>query len=54
MKDQARHGRFEASHRNLMVGGAAMVAGFGLPLRSLAYQLICNFMFWTVNADGTE
>src|SRR5277367_5745441 len=38
MNDQARHGPFEPSRRNVIVGGAAMVAAFGLPMRSLADQ----------------
>jgi non-heme chloroperoxidase len=38
VRDQARHGPFETSRRNVIVGGAAMVAAFGLPMRSLAYQ----------------
>jgi hypothetical protein len=48
MTDQARRGPFETSRCNLIVGGAAMVAAFGLPMRSFAYRLVCNFMFWTV------
>ena len=35
---QARHGPLDTSRRNVIVGGAAMVAAFGLPRRSLAYQ----------------
>src|SRR5712692_9232869 len=38
VKGQVRHGPFEASRRVVIVGGAAMVAAFGLPMRSLAYQ----------------
>jgi len=38
MREQARHGRLETSRRDVIVGGAAMVAAFGLPIRSLAYQ----------------
>jgi len=38
MRDQARHGPLETSRRDVIVGGAAMVAAFGLPMRSLAYQ----------------
>src|SRR5580658_8731211 len=35
---QARHGPLDTSRRNVIVGGAAMVAALGLPGRSLAYQ----------------
>lgn len=35
---QARHGPLDTSRRSVIVGGAAMVAAFGLPGRSLAYQ----------------
>jgi non-heme chloroperoxidase len=38
MRDQARHGPLETSRRDVIVGGAVMVAAFGLPMRSLAYQ----------------
>jgi non-heme chloroperoxidase len=38
VRDQARHGPFETSRRNVIVAGAAMVAAFGLPMRSLACQ----------------
>jgi non-heme chloroperoxidase len=38
MRDQARHEPFETSRRNVIVAGAAMVAAFGLPMRSLACQ----------------
>src|ERR1700689_3326112 len=38
MRNQTRHGPFETSRRNVIVGGAAMVAALGLPMRSLAYQ----------------
>jgi hypothetical protein len=33
-----QHGPLETSRRDVIVGGAAMVAAFGLPMRSLAYQ----------------
>src|ERR1700691_136617 len=33
-----RHGPLDTSRRNAIVAGAAMVAAFGLPGRSLAYQ----------------
>ena len=32
VKGQVRHGPFETSRRNVIVGGAAMVAAFGLPI----------------------
>jgi len=35
---QDRHGPLDTSRRNAIVAGAAMVAAFGLPGRSLAYQ----------------
>ena len=35
---QDRHGPLDTSRRNVIVAGAAMVAAFGLPGRSLAYQ----------------
>src|SRR6202158_4095675 len=35
---QDRHGPIDTSRRNAIVAGAAMVAAFGLPGRSLAYQ----------------
>jgi hypothetical protein len=38
VRDQARHGPCNTSRRNVIVGGAAMVVAFGLPMRSLAYQ----------------
>jgi non-heme chloroperoxidase len=38
VRGQARHGPLDTSRRNAIVGGAAMVAAFGLPMRSLAYQ----------------
>jgi non-heme chloroperoxidase len=38
MTDQARDEPFETPRRNVLVGGAAMVAAFGMPMRSLAYQ----------------
>src|SRR6202049_4756429 len=39
-KGQVRRGPFETSRRNVIVGGAAMVAAYGLPTRPLAYQSI--------------
>jgi hypothetical protein len=38
MRGHARHGHFDASRRNVIVRGAAMVAAFGLPMPSLADQ----------------
>jgi non-heme chloroperoxidase len=38
MTDQVRHRPFETSRRSVIVGGAAMMAAFGLPMRSLADQ----------------
>ena len=38
MRDKAKQGPFDSSRRDVIVGGAAMVAAFGLPMRSLAYQ----------------
>jgi non-heme chloroperoxidase len=38
VRDQARHGPFETSRRKVIVGGAAMVASLGLPMKSLAHQ----------------
>jgi non-heme chloroperoxidase len=38
VRDRARHGPLETSRRNVLVGGAAMVAALGLPMRSPAYQ----------------
>ena len=38
MRDQARHGPFETSRRDVIAGGAEIVVAFGLPMRSLAYQ----------------
>ncbi|MCU1238654.1 MAG: Non-heme chloroperoxidase [Candidatus Solibacter sp.] len=38
VRARARLGHFETSRRKVVVGGAAIVAAFGLPIRSLAYQ----------------
>ena len=38
MSNQARHGPLETSRRDVIVRGAAMVAAFGLPMRSIADQ----------------
>jgi len=38
VRDQARHGPFETSRRSVIVAGAAMLAAFGSPMRSLACQ----------------
>jgi non-heme chloroperoxidase len=38
VRDQARHGPFETSRRKVIVGGEAMVASLGLPMKSLAHQ----------------
>lgn len=48
MRYQARHGPLEKSRPNFIVAGAATVAALGLPIKSLAYRLVCNFMFWMV------
>jgi hypothetical protein len=38
VRGQARHGPSDTSRRNVIVGGAAIIAVLGLPMRSLAYQ----------------
>jgi non-heme chloroperoxidase len=38
MRDKAKQGPFDSSRRDVIVGGAAMVAAFGLPMRLLANQ----------------
>src|SRR5271169_2813988 len=42
LEDQSeplRHGPLETSRRDVIVGGTAIVAAFGLPMRALAYQI---------------